>query len=69
MKGDIGICLFFDDGEMINKTKFKTDEFCQERIDTLIRLEVIDDDQIPYKCKNCNTWHMGHIDHIEKFSK
>jgi len=69
MKGAKGECLFFDEKDMINKTKFDTKENCQKRIATLINIGAYSADTVSYKCKKCNFWHLGTIDQATKYGK
>lgn len=69
MKGDKGICMFFSNNNLVQKTKFDTKENCQERIDTLISIGAYDFSTKPYKCKECKDWHMGNEKQRKDFSK
>ena len=70
MKGDKGTCLFFDDEQiMVNKTKFDTKEHCDERIEDLLFLGVINPITRSYKCKVCGFWHTGKPEQVKKYSK
>ena len=59
MKGSKGECLFFENKEMVYKTKFDTEKNCQARIKSLIGIEVLKEDTVAYKCKVCGFWHLG----------
>jgi len=59
MKGAKGDCLFFDNGVMINKTKFDTEKNCQARIKVLLSIGACSQDTVAYKCKECKFWHLG----------
>lgn len=67
MKGAKGECTFFQDGEMVHKTKFDTQKNCNDRIGTLLRLGVTDIETTSYKCKRCGFWHLGKPVQAEKF--
>lgn len=70
MKGDKGICIFFsNDGEMVNKTKFDTQDNCLARINSLLHLGVVSSDTTTYKCKECGFWHLGKPEQAKKYSK
>ena len=65
-----GTCLYFsDDDEMINKTKYRTSELCQARINVLLKLGVTPVGTIPYICMVCKSWHIGRPGQPEKYGK
>lgn len=70
MKGAKGECLFFDeDKEMVYKTKFDTKVNCIAKINSLLRLGVIDPETTTYKCKECGDWHLGRPEQAVKYGK
>ena len=69
MKGDKGICTLFDEGKLVNKTKFNTKVNCQNHIDSLLRIEVCKPDTMVYLCKECGFWHLGSPGQSELYSK
>ena len=69
MKGDKGICQFFDDGELILRTKFDTQKNCQARIETLLHICATKPNTQAYKCKECGFWHSGDPMQNEKYKQ
>lgn len=54
-----GVCLQFNKGVMVSKTKYKTPGDCKINIENLKSIGVIDPTSTPYKCGECNTYHSG----------
>jgi hypothetical protein len=67
MKGECGICISDETPNAIRRTKFSKQQDCQDALDSLKNMGVVDDDQVVYKCKVCKMYHFGKPEWVEKF--
>lgn len=66
---DNGVCQFFDNGKLVLKTKWKSKEDCETKINKLINISVLNRNSKPYKCNRCGDWHIGKPGEKEKYGK
>lgn len=70
MKGNKGTCqIFADNGKLILKTKFDTEQNSQNRINVLLSVSAAKPDTTTYKCKTCNFWHLGTLEEKQTYGK
>lgn len=64
-----GVCQIFDNGAMILKTRYSSEEDCQSKINMLKRIDVANINSKPYKCIKCGDWHVGSKEQGKKYGK